>query len=133
MKELETFVKTFGEGLRTLAQGVHAIADKLDGYVDSKGGDGFKTEPEPVVDNDIQFDPVQETPDETVSREKRTTNATAEVYEKVSNASKSITLDELHQETGYDKKKLSNILHRLKKQDKIKNIDKGAYTVKGGS
>jgi len=36
MKELETFVKTFGEGLRTLAQGVHAIADKLDRYVDPR-------------------------------------------------------------------------------------------------
>ncbi len=52
MKEMETFVKAFGEGLRTLAQGVQAIADKLDSYVNTPGGDRYFYS-EPIVDDNI--------------------------------------------------------------------------------
>ena len=130
MKELETFVKTFGEGLRTLAQGVHAIADKLDSYVGSSDDRHYETEFDAAADDNIQAEAVEETPDKTIPLEKSAINATVVVYEIISGAGKSITMDELQQETGFDKKKLSNILHRLKKQDKIKNVKKGIYTKK---
>lgn len=127
MKELETFVKTFGEGLRTLAQGVHAIADKLDSYVGSSDDGDFETEFDSATDDNIQAETVEKTPDTTISQKKPTINATALVYEIISGAGKSITMDELQNETGFEKKKLSNIFHRLKKQDKIKNVNKGVY------
>lgn len=130
MKELETFVKTFGEGLRTLAQGVHAIADKLDSYVGSSDDGNFDTEFDAASDANIQAEAVEETPDETIPRKKPAINATVQVFEIISGAGNSITMDELQKETGFEKKKLSNILHRLKQQDKIKNIEKGVYTVK---
>jgi len=125
MKEMETFVKAFGEGLRTLAQGVQAIADKLDSYLDSSGGDR-DFEHEPASESDSQA----ARSEETVSSKKPVVNATATVYETISNAGKSITYDELVAATGFDRKKLSNILHRLKKQGKIKNVDKGVYAGK---
>lgn len=127
MKELETFVKTFGEGLRTLAQGVHAIADKLDSYVGSSDDGDFETEFDSATDDNIQAETVEKTPDTTISQKKPAINATALVYEIISGAGKSITMDELQNETGFEKKKLSNIFHRLKKQDKIKNVNKGVY------
>jgi predicted Rossmann fold nucleotide-binding protein DprA/Smf involved in DNA uptake len=130
MKELETFVKTFGEGLRTLAQGVHAIADKLDSYVGSSDDGNFDTAFNAAADDGIRAEAVEETPDKTTPRKKPAVNATAVVFEIISGAGKSITMDELQKETGYDKKKLSNILHRLKKQDKIKSVKKGVYAVK---
>lgn len=130
MKELETFVKTFGEGLRTLAQGVHAIADKLDSYVGSSDDGHYETEFDVAANDNVQTEGVEETPDKTIPQEKRGLNATAVVYEKISSAEKSITMDELQQETGFDKKKLSNILYRLRNQDKIKNVSKGVYIKK---
>ena len=130
MKELETFVKTFGEGLRTLAQGVHAIADKLDSYAGSSDDGNFDTEFDAASDPNIQADAVEETPDKTIPPKKQTVNATAMVFEIISGAGNSITMDELQKETGFEKKKLSNILHRLKQQDKIKSANKGVYTVK---
>ncbi len=127
MKELETFVKTVGEGLRTLAQGVHAIADKLESYVDVPGDDRSESEFEPAVNHNIH---AKATPADAPSREKPVINATALVYEKISSAEGSVSMDDLHQETGFDRKKLSNILHRLRLQGKIKNVGKGVYVKK---
>ena len=32
------------------------------------------------------------------------------------------------QKTGYNQKKVANIIYRLRKQQKIKSVDKGVYT-----
>ena len=121
MKELEILMKTFGEGLRTLAQGVHAIADKLDSYVESSKGDaGFATDTESAEESAQTVDP----------RQKPAANATEVVYETILGAAKPITMGELSEKTGYDRKKLNNILYRLRQQDKIKNVRKGVYTIK---
>ncbi len=130
MKELETFVKTVGEGLRTLAQGVHAIADKLESYVDVPGDAPSEPEFEPAVDHNIHAKTAPVTPADEPSRQKPAINATALVYEKISNAEGSISMDELCRETGFERKKLNNILHRLRGQDKIKNVSKGVYAKK---
>ena len=121
MKELEILMKTFGEGLRTLAQGVHAIADKLDSYVESSKEDaGLGTDTESAEESAETVDPQQ----------KPGANATEVVYETILGAAKPVTMVELSEKTGYDRKKLNNILYRLRQQDKIKNVSKGVYTVK---
>jgi len=131
MKELETLMKTFGEGLRALAQGVHAIADKLDSYVDSSKGDAdFGTDPEPAADNVIPPEAAEESAEAVGFQQKPAINATEVVHETILSATKPITMDELSEKTGYDRKKLNNILYRLRKQDKIKNVRKGVYTIK---
>ncbi len=130
MKELETFVKTVGEGLRTLAQGVHAIADKLDGYVASPGREDDEPEFEPDVDHYIHSNVAEETPKNADFRKKPETSAMALVYEKISSSKGSISMDELSEIKGFERRKLSNILYRLRKQGKIKNVRKGVYTKK---
>lgn len=128
MKELEILIKTFGEGLRTLAQGVHAIADKLDNYVESPKDDSkYTSEPEPDTGVDIPAEAAEESPAGTGSDQEPAVNATELVYETIATASNPISMDELFDKTGYDRKKLSNILYRLRKQDKIKNVSKGVY------
>ncbi len=128
MKEMETFVKAFGEGLRTLAQGVQAIADKLDSYVGSSNDRDF--EPEPATNDYNPPEAAEETPDNTVSQKKPATTATAVVHEAIITATKPITMGELGEQTGFDTKKLNNIIYRLRKQDKIKSVRKGVYTKK---
>lgn len=130
MKELDTFVKAFGEGLRTLAQGVHAIADKLENYAGSSDDGDFEREFDSPKDNDIQPEPVKETPDVADFKEKPAVSATAVVYETISAAGKSITMEQLCEETGFDRRKVTNILYRLRKQKKIKDIKKGVYAKK---
>ena len=128
MKEMETFVKAFGEGLRTLAQGVHAIADKLDSYVGSPNDRDF--EPEPAANDYNPPEAVEETPDNTVSEKKPAITATAVVHEAIITATKPITMDELSEQTGFNTKKLNNIIYRLRKHNKIKSVRKGVYTKK---
>ena len=129
MKEMETFVKAFGEGLRSLAQGVHAIADKLDSYVDPSGSDK-DFEPEPAANDYNPPEAAEETPDNTVSQKKSAISATAVVHEAILAATKPISMDELSEQTGFDTKKLNNIIYRLRKQNKIKSVSKGVYTKK---
>ncbi len=129
MKEMETFVKAFGEGLRTLAQGVHAIADKLDSYVDPSGSNR-DFEPEPAANDDNPPEAAEKTPDNTVSEEKPAITATAMVHEAIITATKPINMDELGEQTGFNTKKLNNIIYRLRKQNKIKSVSKGVYTKK---
>ncbi len=128
MKEMETFVKAFGEGLRTLAQGVHAIADKLDSYAGASNDRDFESEP---AANDYNPpEAAEKTPDNTVSQKKPAITATAMVYETIITATKPIAMDELSEQTGFDTKKLNNIIYRLRKQNKIKSVRKGVYTKK---
>lgn len=128
MKEMETFVKAFGEGLRTLAQGVHAIADKLDRYVDPPNDGDF--EPEPAANDYNPPEVAEEAPDNTVSQKKAAITATALVHEAIITAKKPITMDELSEQTGFNTKKLNNIIYRLKKHNKIKSVRKGVYKKK---
>ena len=128
MKEMETFVKAFGEGLRTLAQGVHAIADKLDSYVDTSNDRDF--EPEPAANDYNPPEAAEKTPDNTVSQKKPAVTATAMVYEAIITATKPVTMDELGEQTGFNTKKLNNIIYRLRRQNKIKSVRKGVYTKK---
>ncbi len=133
MKELEILMKTFGEGLRTLAQGVNAIADKLDSYVDaSKEEPDSGVEGEPAAEESYMPEEEEESAEAPDIPEKPAINATEAVYETVVAADGPISMDELCEKTGYDKKKLSNILYRLRKQDKIENVSKGVYVEKNG-
>jgi len=127
MKEMETFVKAFGEGLRTLAQGVQAIADKLESYAGTSGGDR-DFDSEPIVDDNIPSEAAEEKPDMADFQQKPAVSATEVVHEAIVAATKPITMDELVEKTGFDRKKLNNILYRLRKAKKIKNVRKGVYT-----
>ena len=82
MKEMETFVKAFGEGLRSLAQGVHAIADKLDSYVIRRGVTGISNPnlPRMITTNPRQQKKLRIT---RFSQKKPAITATAVVHEAI--------------------------------------------------
>ena len=124
MKELETVVKTFGEGLRVLAQGVQAVADKLESFVNISRD--VESEFEPAADHNIR--PTEpEKASEEASSPAPAINVTGMVYEKISESAGPVTIDELEALTGVERKKLHNIVYRLKKQGRIKNVSKGVY------
>lgn len=49
------------------------------------------------------------------------------VYLQIQSAEEPIHLDEIHRLTGFEKRKLHNILHRLKRSGRIRSIDKAVY------
>ena len=133
MKELETFFKTVGEGLRTLAQGVNAIADKLDGIGDVRNGQKPKPDTKDMPDRVVKT----ETPKpkkagvsakKPTSRGKKRIAASDIVSEIFDKAKGPVDIAILAEKTGFEKKKLHNILYRLKSQGKVRSVSKGVYS-----
>ncbi len=124
MKELDLFMKTVGEGLRTLAQGANAIAEKLDRFLENRSP---STEVECEKDEEAPFDVEPEEKHKRVLTQASGVSATAVVSALILESSTPVKLDELEQKTGFDKRKLQGILYHLKKQKKIESAGKGIY------
>lgn len=60
-------------------------------------------------------------------KEGKPETATATVLQLIKRSQDGITTTALSQETGFDTKKIQNIVYRLKKQKKIKNLGRGVY------
>jgi hypothetical protein len=126
MKEVQNLLNIVSEGLKSLAQGVEAIAGKLDDAAGPKGpaksagkkksqavgktARAKKAAPPAVKKKAAKAPTAAETVMTIISRSKRGVN-TAAIKEK----------------TGYNQKKVANIIFKLKKQGKIKTIEKGVY------
>ena len=124
MKELDLFMKTVGEGLRTLAQGVNAMAEKLDRFLESRSA---SPESESGKDWGAPVDVEEEVEKEQAVNQSPGVNATAMVAGLIQESDTPVGLDDLVQETGFDKRKLQGIVYRLKKQGKIASAGKGRY------
>ena len=132
MRELETFFKTVGEGLRTLAQGVNAIAEKLEGLADVGNGQRSKPGTKPKPDRKAKAEtPKAKTAGrrakKTTPQGKKGTAASDIVCEIFDSAKGPVDLAILVEKTGFEKKKLHNILYKLKSQGKVKSVSKGVY------
>lgn len=132
MRELETFFKTVGEGLRTLAQGVNAIAEKLEGLADVRNGQRYKPGTKHKPDREAKAETPKaktagESAKKTTPRGKKGTAASDIVYEIFNSAKGPVDFAILVEKTGFEKRKLHNILYRLKSQGKVKSVSKGVY------
>lgn len=132
MRELETFFKTVGEGLRTLAQGVNAIAEKLEGLANVRDGQRSKPDTKEKPDREVKAETPKaktagKSAKKTTPRGKKGTAASDIVYEIFDSAIGPVDFAILVEKTGFEKKKLHNILYRLKSQGKVKSVSKGVY------
>jgi len=133
MRELESFFKTVGEGLRALAQGVNAIADKLEDLTDVRDGQRSKPGTKHKPDREAKAEtPKTKTAGKrakkTTPQGKKGTAASDIVYEIFKNAKGPVDLAILADKTGFEKKKLHNVLYRLKSQGKIRSVSQGVYS-----
>ncbi len=131
MKELEVLLKTVGDGLKMLAQGMNIIADKLDHYAETKKGDTIWDSDETGSKEDFDAEPAPQKSSlrakRPVSNETKEATATNRVLEVLSQAEAPMDIQHLAEKTGFEKKKLHNVLFRLKKQGRIENVSKGVY------
>ena len=133
MKEVQKLLKMVSDGLKTLAQGVEAIAEKVDETVTTKsaGRAGSKKQSAPVKTAKTvskKAKPVKKAAPKVVRKKAvEATSAVDTVLNIINRSKKGVNTAAIKAKTGYDQKKVSNIVYKLKKLGKIKAVQKGVY------
>lgn len=70
---------------------------------------------------------IKESTQTRVAKEEKPDTATSTVLKLINRSKGGITTKALSKETGFDNKKINNIVYRLKKQKKIKSLGRGIY------
>jgi len=126
MKELQSVLNIVSDGLKTLAKGVEAIAEKVDEVAKSQDPVKQKRKkPSTATANKKTAQrPTQKAAKKKVVGPETDTD---KVLKAISGSKKGVSTATIKQKTGYNQKKIANIIYRLRKQQKIKSIDKGVY------
>jgi len=127
MKELQSVLNIVSDGLKTLAKGVEAIAVKVDEAAKSQGIVKPKRKKPPAATQKVTAvkKPVQK-----AAKKKEVKSATdaGTVLEIIGRSKNGAGTAEIMQKTGFNQKKLANIIYRLRKKQKINSVEKGVYT-----
>ena len=129
MKEIQSVLKLVADGLKSIAQCVEAISDKVDEYAESQTAEQTKSAAKPEAKESPPKKKVtrKKTVEAPKKKAAKAPTAAETVYKFISTSKNGINVATLVQKTGYDRKKLSNVIYRLGKQGKIKSIGKGVY------
>ena len=127
MKELHSVLNIVSDGLKTLAKGVEAIAEKVDEVAKSQGVVKPKRKKPSTAAKKVKAvkKPVQKA---TKKKEVKSATDADKVLEIIGRSKKSAGTAVIMQKTGFNQKKIANIIYRLRKQQKIKSVGKGVYT-----
>ena len=117
MKEFDVALKAVAEGLRTMAQGMEKIAEKIEESTPKK-----QAKAKPV--RKAKKAPAKKTAKKTA----KTGTASDAVLAVINRSKKGVNSATLVKKTGFDNKKIANIVFKLRKQGKIKSVDRGVYT-----
>ncbi len=115
MKEFDVALKAVAEGLKTIAQGMEKIAEKLE---------------ESVPDKQAKAQPARKPakkPKKVPAKKAVKKTAADAVLAIVNRSKKGVNGATLAEKTGYDSKKVANIVFKLRKQGKIKSVGRGVY------
>jgi hypothetical protein len=126
MKEYDVVIKTVVEGLRSIAQGVEKIAEKLEESAPKKQSKAKrKAATKPAGKTKTKPAP-KKAPAKKAPAKKATAADT--VLAIINRSKKGVDSATLAEKTGYDKKKIANIVFMLRKLGKIKSVSRGVYT-----
>ena len=126
MKELQSVLNIVSDGLKTLAKGVEAIAEKVDEVAKSQEPVGKKRKKPSTATTKKK---TAQRPTQKAAKKKAVgpETDTDKVLKAISRSKKGVSTAAIMQKTGYGQKKIANIIYRLRKQQKIKSVDKGVY------
>ncbi len=122
MKELEKFLKVLSDGMRTLAQGVEGLAVKVDELAKAQS-----TPPKPAPRKKTKKSP-KKAPKQASKFTAKQGTSTDAVLAIIKRYKKGADVATLKQKTGFDDKKIHNIIYKLKKKGLVKSVSKGVYT-----
>lgn len=135
MKEIEKILKTVSDGLKLAAQGILSLSEKVNEAAKTmgtsrptdtkKGAAGKpKTRSKPVkkASSGVKAGRGKK------AAADQSITAIETIFDIVKKSNAPVDNATLRQETGFESKKVANILFKLKQQGKIKSVGKGVYT-----
>jgi hypothetical protein len=126
MKEYNNLLKMVSDGLRLISQGVEAISEKIEEVAKSQTAEESKrktSRPAPSGKKAAAKKPAKTSQKKTAA----VPTAVETVYKIIGGSKKGVDTATLMKKTGFDRKKIANIIYKLGKQGKIKSSDKGVY------
>ena len=136
MKEMEKILAAVADGLKLLAQGLNSISEIINELSKEPNGEEKPEEKVEITEfpskdktTNTKKIPRKKTTQENKTKKERSGTASDAVFQIIKNSETGIGNAALAEKTGYDKKKVSNILHRLKKQGIIKSVGRGVYQI----
>lgn len=130
MKEIDVALKAVVEGLRTLAQGVEKIAEKLEDSVpkkQAKAKPARKAASKPKKAAPKKAAAKKPAPKRAPAKKAVKKTAADTVLAIINRSKKGVDSATLVKKTGFNKKKVANIVFKLRKQGKVKSVSKGVY------
>ncbi len=136
MKDLEKYLKVLSDGMKTLAKGFESVAEKVERLAHTQGvakpepkrasrTTAKETTPKPGKDKAAKKAP--KSAPKGAPRKATEPTATDQVYRIISRNKNGVNTETIQKNTGFNAKKVQNIIYKLKKQGKIKSTVKGVY------
>ena len=138
MKEIESILKTVSDGLKLASQGILSLAEKVNEAATAMGPtekSAAKTTAAARKPKTKTKTSKKRTPGVKAVQRKKDAGASQAmtaidtVFGIVKKSGKPVDMATLREKTGFANKKIANVLFKLKKQGKIKSVDKGVYTI----
>ena len=120
MKDLDVFLKTVVDGMRSMAQGIEILAEKMDTIAKSRMDEKPKKKAKAARKAPAK-------PKKPVQKKEKPATAAETVLGIINKSKKGVDTATLIKKTGFEPKKIHNIVYKLKKQCKIKSVEKGVY------
>jgi len=114
MKDLDVFLKTVVDGMKAMAQGIEVLAEKLDAIAKSRMDEKPKKK-------------AKAKPKKPAQKKEKPATAAGTVLAIINRSKKGVDTAALMKITGFNAKKIHNIIYKLKKEGKIKSVGKGVY------
>ncbi len=130
MKELDVFLKTVVEGMKTMAEGIEVLAGKLETIAKSRGDVAPKRKAKVARKSPAKSSKKkvpQKASKRAVSKKATSPTAVDTVLGIINRSKKGVNTATLMEKTGYNQKKIANLVFKLKKQGKIKSAGKAVY------
>ena len=124
MKEIEKILKTVSDGLKLASQGILSLAEKVNEAAKAMGTNEKTAVKRTAAAGKPKTKSKTSKKGKTVVKTIRT-RKTASVQSKTAID----TVFDIIEKTGFESKKIANVLFKLKKQGKIKSAGKGVYTI----
>jgi predicted Rossmann fold nucleotide-binding protein DprA/Smf involved in DNA uptake len=122
LKEVDVVLKAIADGLKSMADGFHSISRQLN---DLTKNDGKKSTKVKLDKKRAIAKPKARV--KSAAPKKKATASTEVVFEIIKNANAPVDNVNISKKTGFDAKKVANVVYRLKKQGKIKSVDRATY------
>jgi nitrate reductase alpha subunit len=131
MKDVEKMVKSLVDGLKSLSKGIDAAAKRIDTVAKGSQAKAPKAKPgrrAAVKKVAVKKVAAKKAPAKRVAAAGKGDTAINSVYQIITRAKNGADTGTIKHKTGFNDKKVQNIIYKLKKQGRIQSSKKGIYT-----